>query len=635
MYLNHCRSNFGSSRSLALVLLFTALLALAATPAAYSQVDRAVLEGTVTDQSGSVIPGATAHVVAIDTGLAQEQPTNSKGYYRFPGLAVGDYKVTVIKQGFKTKVVEDVVLRVGETHTMDVQLSVGAINEQIDVQATSEPSDRTFADASTVIDTDQIDELPNNGRDWASFTLLAPFAQDDGGGDQRTIRFAGRARDDNNFSIDGVDGGGIQEQAQKSQTRLQISQDAIEEYRVNSALYDVEYGTQAGGQIDVETKHGTNSLHGGAFGYLRNSAFDARNFNDFNVLGLPAIPPFRYGQYGMTLGGPIKKDKLFFFLSYEGLRQLQSTTQQVTVPAGVCCASFAANEPQNVTVPYQQYVLNTATSLGYGPQMCQIMQAFPWRASVGSINNCTPRFVFPDSAFQYQGGNQDLLTFPAPTTVHEDTWLVRIDHQISEKTLLYGHAQRDISLVDAPNGGGSLQSDKLQTINHPANYLLALEHTFRPTLFDELKFYVNRAPFHNPQASALPYAVSTDNFVGLNNNSADIEVGTTFGLVDNLIWSRGRHTFKAGMEYRRVRLNQGQTSNNVLTFGDDYSLSQASLSNINYIAPWCCHGLRRNFFMPYFQDEWKATPTVTVTAGLRWDYYGVAHEATNRSEERR
>ena len=94
--------------------------------------------------------------------------------------------------------------------------------------------------------------------------------------------------------------------------------------------------------------------------------------------------------------------------------------------------------------------------------------------------------------------------------------------------------------------------------------MLALEHTFRPTLFNEVKFYVNRAPFHNPQASALPYAVSTNDFVGLNNDSADIEVGTTYGLIDNLIWSRGRHTFKAGMEYRRVRLNQGQTSNNVL-----------------------------------------------------------------------
>jgi Carboxypeptidase regulatory-like domain/TonB dependent receptor len=611
-------------------LVLAALLALAEGPA-YAQVDRAVLEGTVSDPTGGVLVGAEVKVVAVDTGLNAGQATSSKGYYRISGLAVGGYTVTIAKDGFKTKVIKGVVLLVGQTHTLDVALEVGAVTEQIEVKATNVPADRSSAEAATVIDSTQIADLPNNGRDWSSFTLLAPFAQDDGGGDQRTIRFAGRARDDNNFSIDGVDAGGIQEQAQKSQTRLQISQDAIEEYRVNSALYDVEYGTQAGGQIDVETKSGTNDYHGTAFGYLRNSVFDARNYNDYNLAGNPQVPPFRLGQYGLTLGGPIKKDNTFFFISYEGLRQLQSSTSAVTVPAGVCCASFPAGEPQNITVPYQQYVLDTATSLGYGPQMCQIMQGFAWRASVGSIGACAPRFVFPDTAFQYQGGNQDLVTFAAPTIVHEDTWLVRIDHKINGSTQLYGRAQRDISLVDAPNGSGSLQSDKIQTINHPANYLLALQHTFRPTLFNEAKAYINRAPFHNPQASALPYAVGTDNFVGLNNDSADIEVGSTYGFIDNLIWSRGRHTFKAGMEYRRVRLNQGQTSNNNLTFGDDYSLAVATLSNINYIAPWCCHGLRRNFFMPYFQDEWKATPTLTLTAGLRWDYYGVAHEATNRT----
>jgi len=631
MQLHTSRSNTSTFLRLCLgvVIVLTFIFGM---PRAFAQVDRAELEGTVTDPSGGVIAGAHVKVLAVDTGLFEELQTNSKGYYRFPGLAVGKYTVTTVSGGFKTKVIGDVILRVGQTRTLDVQLGVGGVSEQIEVKATMAPTDRVSAEAATVIDENQIADLPNNGRDWASFTLLAPFAQDDGGGDQRTIRFAGRARDDNNFSIDGVDAGGIQEQAQKSQTRLQISQDAIEEYRVNSALYDVEYGTQSGGQIDVETKSGTNDYHGTVFGYFRNSVFDARNYNDYNLAGNPAIPPFRLGQYGMTFGGPIKKNNTFFFISYEGIRQLQSTTEQVIVPAGVCCGDFTgAGEPGLVTTPYQKYVLDQATSLGYGAQMCQVMQAFAWRSSVGSIDGCTPRFAFPDSAFQYQGGNQDQVTFAAPTTVHEDTWLVRIDHKISEKTLFYGRAQRDISLVDAPNGSSSLQSDKLQTINHPANYMLALQRTFRPDLFNEVKFYVNRAPFHNPQASALPYAVSTNDFVGLNNDSADIEVGSTYGLIDNLIWSRGRHTFKLGVEYRRVRLNQGQTSNNNLTFSDDYSLSQASIANINYIAPWCCHRLRRNFFMPYFQDEWKATPTVTLTAGLRWDYYGVAHEATNRT----
>lgn len=128
--------------------------------------------------------------------------------------------MTVTNAGFQTKVVDDVRLRVGQTRSLDVVLGVGTISEHVEVKASTGPADRSSAEAATVIDTEQISELPNNGRDWASFTLLAPFAQDDGGGDQRTIRFAGHARDDNNFSFDGVDAGGIQEQAQKSQTRF-------------------------------------------------------------------------------------------------------------------------------------------------------------------------------------------------------------------------------------------------------------------------------------------------------------------------------------------------------------------------------------------------------------------------------
>src|ERR1017187_5047136 len=618
-----CPSHSTSVFALAQTTLLTLFLLTIASVGASAQIDRAELEGTGTDSMGAAIRGARVQVLAVDTDITQDQRTNSNGYYRLPGMAVGRYTVTVANTGFKTRVIEGVRLQVGQTRTLDVGLEVGAITEKVEVKESAGPADRSSAEAATVIDTDQIANLPNNGRDWASFTLLAPFAQDDGGGDQRTIRFAGRARDKNTFPSDGVDAGGIQEQPQKSQTRLQISQDAIEEYRVSSALYDAEYGTQAGGQVDVVTKSGTNDWHGTAFGYLRNSVFDARNFNDYNLAGNPAVPPFRMGQYGMTFGGPIVKDKAFFFINYEGLRQLQSTTQQFAVPSGVCCGQLSSGPP--LTVPYQQYVLNTS------PQMCTIMQAYPWRASIGAINGCAPRFTYPDTAFQTSSDpNADVVTAATPTTVHEDTWLVRIDYRFNDKTTLYGRAQRDISLVDAPNGS-SLPADKLQTINPPANYLLAFQRSFKPNIFNEAKVYINRSPFHNPQASALPFAVSTSNCVGLNDNTADIEIGTTYGVVDNLTWTHGRHAFKTGMEIRRVRLNQGQTADNTLSFSSPDDMANAMLSNITYIAPWCCHGLRRTFYMPYFQDEWKITPTLTLTAGLRWEYYGVAHEATNRT----
>ncbi len=607
LFLNH---------TAALIIVLTVVLIVATT--AYAQIDRAVLEGTVTDASGAVVAGAGVKILSVDTNISEEQRTNSNGYYRFPGLAIGRYTVTVTGAGFKTKVIEGVILQVGQTRTLDAALAVGAPAERVEVKASAAPADRSSAEAATVIRADQIANLPNNGRDWSSFTLLAPFAQDDGGGDQRTIRFAGRARDDNNFQIDGVDAGGIQEQAQKSQTRLQISQDAIEEYRVNSALYDAEYGTQAGGQIDAETKHGGNEFHGSLFGYLRNSVFDSRNFNDFDVNGNPAIPPFRFGQYGMSLGGPVVKNKLFFFLNYEGLRQYGATTNQVLVPNPLT----------------QQATLATS------PQMCSILQAFPWRASTGSIGACNPIHVYPDAAFTDQTSNglpdSDQLTAPAPTTVHEDTWLVRMDYKLNESTMLYGSAHRDISLVSGTNGSGSVPYDLLQTINHPAGYYVALQHTFSPRLLNVVKAYVNRAPFLNPQTPPLPYSVATNNWATLNNNQTDHEVGTTFGVVDNLTLVRGRNTFKTGMEIRRVRLNQGVTAGNTLSFQDnsstlDTGFVNADLYGISYTSTWCCHKLRRTFYMPYFQDEWKVRPNLTLNLGLRWEYYGVAHEADNRT----
>jgi Carboxypeptidase regulatory-like domain len=613
------------------VLAIFFALSVTAKPAK-AQTDRATLEGTVTDPSGRIIAGAQIQVTEVSTGISQERSTNSHGYYLFPGLAVGRYKVAVSDAGFSTKVLDNIVLQVGEDHTLDVGLSVGQLNQTVEVKGDPGPAERTSAATATVINTNQIANLPVNGRDWAGLTLLAPFAQDDGGGDQRTIRFAGRARDDNNFSIDGVDAGGIQEQAQKSQVRLQVSEDAVAEYRVNSALYDSEYGTQAGGQVNVVTKSGTNDYHGTGFGYLRNSVFDARNFNDIDAQNNPVVLPFRMGQYGMTFGGPIKKDNTFFFLSYEGLRQLQeaSSYANIYVPSASLIQDILVN---GRVVSGQQY--------GPSPQMCAILQGYPWPASLGTVGGCAPKVVYPDSNFrpfdsQESLGSNDLPTdisnfvHPTQTTVHEDTWLVRVDHRFSDKTTFYGRAQRDISLVNAQIGVTSFL-DKAQTINHPANYLLALQHIFSTNVFNEAKVYINRSPFHNPESSTLPFAVNTNNFAGIPNESADIEVGTTYGVVDNLTWTHGRSTFKMGMEIRRVRLNQGQTANNNLNFSDDLSMIQGQLSSISFDAPWCCHRLRRTFYMPYFQDEWKMTPTFTVTAGLRWEYYGVAHEATNRT----
>src|SRR5580704_14122176 len=194
--------SFKHWRQYSIFAFFLAIALLSSATASLAQTDRATLEGTVMDPSGGTISGADVKVTVVDTGISQERKTNTNGYYRFPGLPVGQVTVTVSNTSFKTKVIEQVTLEVGETHTLDVALDVGQISERVEIKAEAGPAERASAAAATVIDTVQIANLPVNGRDWSALTLLAPFAQDDGGGNQRTIRYAGRAIDDNNFNFD-------------------------------------------------------------------------------------------------------------------------------------------------------------------------------------------------------------------------------------------------------------------------------------------------------------------------------------------------------------------------------------------------------------------------------------------------
>ena len=578
-----------------------------------AQTDRANLEGTVTDQRGGTIAGAKIQITAIDTGFTDERLTNAHGLYRFPAIALGTYVVVASRDGFSTKQIDGVDLQVGETRTLDITLAVGSIAEKVVVTAELAPYERSTAESAIVIGKDQVENLPTNGRNWSTLTMLAPWAQDDGGGDQRTIRFAGRARDDNNFTFDGIDATGIQEQAQKSTTRLQVSEDAIQEYRVDSALYDAQYGSQAGGQVNVVTKSGTNNFHGSVFGFFRNSIFDAREFID-----PPQIPPFRLGQYGLTFGGPIQKDKTFFFVNYEGLRQAQPATTSATVPdAGLQAAILTAS-----------------------PAMCPILQAFPWRQSAVAQNqalNCPALHAFPDSVFTSQAPfdplNPDSTGFDGfshspDTTIHEDTWLARVDHKFSENTSLYVRAQRDVAITKAPLGNAL---DQQAVYNRPANYVVALEHAFTPTILNVAKFGINRSPFHNPQICNFPLAVNTDNFEALNDCNTDNEVGTTYSAIDDITIVHGRHTFKAGIEFRHVQLNQGITADNTITYTDNLSLISNNIDNLFYRSSWSLHYLRHNFILPYFQDEWKLKSNLTINLGIRWEYYGVPSEAHDRT----
>lgn len=578
------------------------LLVFLGSVCAYGQIDRATLTGTVFDSSGAVVRDAQVEATDQTTGIKSEAPSNSQGLYRIPGLAVGTYTVRIVHPGFATAEYKDIVLLVGQTRTLDAHLKVGTVAQNVMVEVAPAPLEETSPEMSGVIKTQQIEALPVNGRNWASMLLLAPGAIDDGGGDQRTIRFAGRARDDNNYTMDGVDATGIQEQAGKSTTRLQISEEAVSEYRVSSMLYTAEHGAGAGGQVDLVSKTGTNEFHGSVFEYFRNSIFDARQFTDFdNVTGKPILPPFHLNQYGLSLGGPIKKDKTFFFLTYEGLRQAQTRSLVATLPSDNLLTAIMAKSPQMAPIVA---AWRLAVKPGNGNSDC----ADPTGAITGTASPCLFSYI-------HQGS----------VVLSEDSWTARLDHRFDPQNAIYLRATRDVSFTKAPLGN---YLDTQQIITHPANYIGAWQHSFSNNIFNEAKFGLNRVPYRNPQASVLPVDVSTANFEELNNPNTDLEIGTTFGYIDNLAITHGRHTFKTGIEVRRIRLNQGITEDDRVDFpNDNLSLINDTLDTAQIRHPWYPHGLRHTYVLPYFQDEWKVKPNLTLNLGMRWEYYSVITEA--------
>ncbi|MGH9764300.1 MAG: carboxypeptidase-like regulatory domain-containing protein, partial [Blastocatellia bacterium] len=222
-----------------------------------AQVDRAAISGTVSDSSGALVPGAKVELVSPGTGLHRETVTDTDGIYHFPALPVGEYTLTISKEGFKSVDIPSVVLAVGQPRTIDVQLGVGTVSESIQVKASVETVNRSSAEVGGLVDSVQIRELPISGRNWASLMLLVPGAINYGDGAQRSIRFSGHSLDDSNFTFDGIDTSGVQEQTQKADTRLNIALDSIAEFRVSTGVYTAESGAAGGAQINVVSKTGT------------------------------------------------------------------------------------------------------------------------------------------------------------------------------------------------------------------------------------------------------------------------------------------------------------------------------------------------------------------------------------------
>jgi hypothetical protein len=548
-----------------------------------AQVDQSSVNGTITDPSGSIVPNATIDVSSSETGFHRQAITTDTGTFRLTGLPVGTYKLTVAKDGFKSVVIDRMILSAGEGRTFDARLEIGASSESVQVQTTADSLNRDNAEIGAVIDTDQIRDLPINGRTFSTLMMLAPGAINSGGGTQRDIRFNGRSRDDNNFTFDGIDASGIQEQPQKAEARLQIPLDSISEFHVSTATYTAESGAAGGGQINVLSKTGTNDFHGGLFEFLRNDTFDARSPFDG-----PTIPPFKMNQFGGSLGGPVVKNRGFFFFNYEGIRQDLGQTLSGNVPS----ASIRSQ------------------TLATSPTMAPIIAAFPTGQT--SLD-----------------ANTDQYTLQTVNVLREDAAVMRFDYRFSDKTSAF--IRYSIDDVDSTTPG--LTGSMNEITNRPQNLVLQLQHVFSAQTLNESRVGVNRVPYKHPTTGTVPVAISTPGYTGLVSSALDEEVGTSYSYIDNITVNRGRNTYKAGFDIRRIQLNN---SGNAI---DNSSASYASLSgfinnqldSITDNAGEGIHGLRRTFWMGYVQDEIKATRTLTLNIGLRYEYYSVAHEVLDRA----
>ena len=576
-------------------MIWVVLLALFGTTlfvgVAFSQIDRANLNGTVTDPSGASVPNSKVEVVAPDTGFKRETTTGNSGVYSISSLPTGTYNLTVSGEGFKTFVMEGIQLSVGQTRTVNVQLVVGAPTTKVEVRGTVPALDSNNAELATVIQSQQVEDIPLNGRDWATLMTLSQGAVNLGAGGQRDLRFVGRGIDDSNYTYDGLDATGVQEQSQKVGVRLAISLESIAEFRVSSSVYTADQGGSAGAIVSIVSKTGTNSLHGGVFEFLRNNVLDSRSPFD-----IPSIPPFRLNQFGGSVGGPIKKDRTFFFADYEGLRQRLDSTVIGFVPN----AAFRASVTNPVLTPFLTQ----------------------WPVGQIPVDPITDEWISPQS-----------------NNNREDGGMFRLDHTFTDRTSIFARLNIDDANTSSPLDtlGG-----RDNPLIRPSNYVVQLTHTFSPTIINELRGGINRSALHHYQNGTCPQSTanglpgtacaSVPPFDGPSDSQLDEEVGTTIDGYDDVTIVRGRHTIKVGIGVERHRLNN---SDEIIANGDlAYNTSDDFINNVldsySFVGSLTLGGERRTYIMPYAQDTFKIRPNLTLNYGLRWEHYTVLKEAFGR-----
>jgi hypothetical protein len=611
----------------------------------YAQIAGATLSGTVTDQSGSVVPGAEVSIKNTASGIVVTVTANSDGFYSAPNLQPGMYEVTTSASGFATNVHSGIDLTVGAKQVLNTSLGVGEISQRVEVTGEAPAIELTSSAISGVVNSTTVVELPLNGRDWTLLSTLQPGVNtigtqqpigassvrgNRGYGNQVTV--TGTRPQNNNYRIDGVSvvdysGGGP-----GSAAGYAIGVDAVAEFSVMTSNYSAEYGRTSGGVINAITRSGTNDFHGDVYGFLRAARLDARSYFD---QGPP--PPFHRDQFGGSLGGPILKNKTFFFVDYEGFRQGQGNTATDRVPNATARTGLIHLTPAQQAVDTDCVSTHNPSD----PNACQLTVD----PSVATYLSFYPQ---PNGSALNPDVSQYIVAIN--NVVHDNFVTTRIDHQLTAKDSLYGMFLYDKGINQQPD-----VLDQVLSGNTSTRYTVALQetHTFTPSLTNSVRFGFNRVSALsnqsiaaiNPlaaqlglgafdrQASNVAVSGLTVFSGGINGLSYPFHYWNTFQAYDDGFLIKGNHSIKFGFSFERDQHNAhfSLQSNGNFTFGTLYSLlTNRPKTFSGSPSGLAISGLRQSIVGAYVQDDWKFRPNLTVNLGLRYEMSTVPTESQNK-----
>ena len=542
-----------------------------------AQTDRATLTGVVMDPAQSVISGAQVMLKSTETGIERNVLTNSSGVYTFSALPLGQYTVSVTAAGFDKEAFESFALEVGETRTLNVTLRVGPVHDEVSVVAATPDLNLSSAVVGGVINGNQTEDLPVNGRYWVVLESLIPGALSSGSGTEDTIRFNGLSQEDNNFRLDGVDATGINHQFMKQPLVVQVPMESIAEFRGSSSLYSADTGGMAGGQVSMASKSGGNDFHGSFYEYLRNNFFDARYF------GSTSQSPFKLNNFGVSSSGPIIRNKLFYFANYEAVREAFDTVVSGYVP----------------TDAYRSQV--TAKS----PALAPFVNAFP----EGSQTTGDP--------------NALLWVTSQPSPTNENGGLARIDYALNDKTAVSFRFNTDSYANTAP----ALAENTITTVTSP-NAVIDVSYHFSPSILNDAKVGYNNDEYQDVGAGATTvYTLSVSPNFSYTLGDHSFRHDNSFSFLDDASFYHGRHTFKAGIEIRHLQENKlHPLVEQSLSYISEANLINNVLDSYSYKPAGVETAARMTTYFGYVLDEVKLRPNLTVNAGLRYEYYGVDYE---------